>query len=424
MKMFVVADDFTGANDTGVQFCKKQVTVNVALHWQTHGQSQTADVIVVNTDSRALPAEEAANRVSAVIKAHQHSDLTIYKKTDSTLRGNIGTELEATLHATNRKCVFFCPALPSVGRTIRNGELYINQQRLSETEFATDPKTPIYSSRIREILATQTALPVVEIPLETLRNGTVSETIRQALAQYPQLITVFDAVTDQDLQQIAEEISQIDAPYIIAGSSGLAAFLPESLYRQSHEALPLLFVVASMSKISDLQANHLLEQKLATAIKVDVEQLLTLKHYNNQLIEQISHQLSSRQNVMLKTDSSPQSRLNITVLCEKLVLDRTQLGERICSKLSDIVVAALTNIENGISGLVLTGGDIALGVARTLRADHYRIGGEIENGVPFGYLPQTALQHIPIITKAGGFGSVTVFEKVIDFIRNTSNKEN
>ncbi|MGV6988148.1 four-carbon acid sugar kinase family protein [Testudinibacter sp. P80/BLE/0925] len=423
MKMLVIADDFTGANDTGVQFCNKQATVDVALNWQNKGHPAQADVIVVNTDSRALRSQQAAERVSAVVAAYQTAALTIYKKTDSTLRGNVGAELEAALNASGRQAVFFCPALPDAGRTVRNGICYLAGVPLTDTEFATDPKTPIYSSRVSEILASQTALPIIEIELEMLRSADCMDYLRQKMAQSTQCLFTFDAEKNQDFALISNIIKQIDESYIIAGSSGLAAFLPDTLYREYVDSSALLFVVASMSEASAKQAEYLLERNLAQLIEVKIEPLLTDNGYRSRLIDQLYAQLTDKQTVLFKTDSSQQARQGINALCKQLTLTRAQLGERICSLLSDIVNTTLQRIDHRLAGLVLTGGDIAIGVAQALQAEHYRIAGEIESGVPFGYLPHTALHDIPIITKAGGFGSPGVFEKVINFIRNTPNKE-
>jgi hypothetical protein len=53
-------------------------------------------------------------------------------------------------------------------------------------------------------------------------------------------------------------------------------------------------------------------------------------------------------------------------------------------------------------GLVLTGGATAVGVARRLGASGIRLEGEVETGVPMGFL--AGPRPYPVVTKAGGFG--------------------
>ena len=61
-----------------------------------------------------------------------------------------------------------------------------------------------------------------------------------------------------------------------------------------------------------------------------------------------------------------------------------------------------------VGGLVLTGGDTALAVARRLGATGLRVEDEIEAGVPIGRL--LGPHPYRIVTKAGGFGSPGVLQ--------------
>lgn len=66
MKMIVIADDFTGSNDTGVQLAKKGARTEVMLT-PTQKPSRRADVLVINTESRAIPSAQAAQAVQQAL---------------------------------------------------------------------------------------------------------------------------------------------------------------------------------------------------------------------------------------------------------------------------------------------------------------------------------------------------------------------
>ena len=66
MKMIVIADDFTGSNDTGVQLAKKGARTEVMLT-PDQKPSRRADVLVINTESRAMPAAEAGKAVAQAL---------------------------------------------------------------------------------------------------------------------------------------------------------------------------------------------------------------------------------------------------------------------------------------------------------------------------------------------------------------------
>ncbi|HDS9101182.1 TPA: four-carbon acid sugar kinase family protein, partial [Klebsiella pneumoniae subsp. pneumoniae] len=94
-RVLVLADDFTGANDAGVSLAEAGMSVEVAF---TAGQPSTARALILNSDSRAMSAAAAADKVAALLRgAATFVPHWQVKKIDSTLRGNPGGELEAMM---------------------------------------------------------------------------------------------------------------------------------------------------------------------------------------------------------------------------------------------------------------------------------------------------------------------------------------
>ncbi|MCF3402034.1 four-carbon acid sugar kinase family protein, partial [Escherichia coli] len=94
--ILVVADDFTGDNDAGVSRAQVGHTVDVAFKMHYRGN---ASVWVINSGSRAMDPKLAAMRIASLMS---HLPLANNpplgrKKIDSTLRGNIGAEIEALM---------------------------------------------------------------------------------------------------------------------------------------------------------------------------------------------------------------------------------------------------------------------------------------------------------------------------------------
>jgi uncharacterized protein YgbK (DUF1537 family) len=83
------------------------------------------------------------------------------------------------------------------------------------------------------------------------------------------------------------------------------------------------------------------------------------------------------------------------------------------------VVACLSE-EELYSGLVLTGGATAVGVARRLGATGIALSGEVEAGVPVGAL--SGPRPYPVVTKAGGFGGPDTLVRVVQAL--TQGEEN
>ena len=64
-KLLIIADDFTGALDTGIQFTKMGVRAKIITDYQYDFQDLKEEyrLLVVNTDTRPLSPEEAYQRV-------------------------------------------------------------------------------------------------------------------------------------------------------------------------------------------------------------------------------------------------------------------------------------------------------------------------------------------------------------------------
>ena len=109
----IIADDLTGAMDTGVGFAKIGLDTIVSFGDRIR---QPATVVVVSTDSRADDPETAYRKARR--EASKFPGLYVYKKIDSTLRGNIGTELRALMDTLGIERSVVCPAFPANKRTV------------------------------------------------------------------------------------------------------------------------------------------------------------------------------------------------------------------------------------------------------------------------------------------------------------------
>lgn len=412
MKMVVIADDFTGANDTGVQLAKKGAHTEVMLSAQ-QPPSRRADVLVINTESRALDAAAAAQAVQEALAPWRQKDLLIYKKIDSTFRGNIGAEIEAALLASGRDLALVAAAIPGAGRTTLHGECLVDQTPLAQTEYASDPRTPIVASRIQQIVAQQSRLPVTEIPLATVRGGALSAQLRRCRQQTP-VIVVIDALTEGDLAVIAEAALAMEAPPLLVGAAGLAAALPASACVAARQSLPVLTIAGSMSEATRRQVELALRNRRAQAVEADAAQLLRDKASVDLLAKQASALLADGRHCIVRTSRSMDDRRQVDALCQQFQCSRAELGERLSRRLGELTLAITERAR--IGGLFLTGGDTAIAVAQALGAQGYRIQQEAAPCIPCGCFINSDLDDLPVITKAGGFGSENALCDALSFI--------
>jgi D-threonate/D-erythronate kinase len=154
----VVADDLTGAAEIGAVGLRHGLRAEVIL---AGAPGDDEDLICVDTDSRSCDPTGAARRATNAARMLQNCGADwIYKKTDSVLRGNVTPEIEAIVEQLGLSGALLVPANPSFGRTVVNGQYFVNGQLIHQTEFARDPKHPRLSPNVLELLDKPLGLPI------------------------------------------------------------------------------------------------------------------------------------------------------------------------------------------------------------------------------------------------------------------------
>ena len=417
MKLVVIADDFTGANDTGVQLAKKGARTEVMLD-ERPAVSHRADVLVINTESRAVSPDQARERVIRALRPFFQQGArrpVVYKKIDSTFRGNVGAEIEAAMTVSGARLALVAAAIPSAGRITRDGQCLVRGVPLVETEFASDPKTPILSSHIATLIGLQSSLPVYDVPLATVRGEELTACL-QLRAQQGPCCVVADAETDDDLARLARAVDGLAEDYILVGAAGLANALPPAGYLTPRRHLPVLVVAGSMSDITRRQIAFAEREKPLGIVDIDVDALLGSPEPAavHPYVQAAVAVLVERRHCVLRTCRDPRARQAIDELCRRYGYTRQQLGDVIGLRLGEISRQVIARTR--IGGLFLTGGDIAIAVARALGAEGYRIAGEVTDCVPCGTFVNSEIDDLPVITKAGGFGNEATLRDALYFI--------
>ena len=159
LRLLMIADDFTGALDTGVQLAAHGIPTQVVVG-QADLSACSSTVLVVDTETRHLPAAKAAKAVEELTRSAVENGVgCIYKKTDSALRGNIGAELAALLKASGARNLPFLPAFPQIGRTTEKGVHYIKGVPVNESPFGIDPFEPVRCAEVTKLIHLQTDMP-------------------------------------------------------------------------------------------------------------------------------------------------------------------------------------------------------------------------------------------------------------------------
>ena len=406
----ILADDLTGAMDGGLQLFKRGFRVRIQIG--SPSNESYGGATVVDTESRNASKSAASMRVREGVDFFRSLGLPLrYKKVDSTLRGNLGAELEELLAASLYRAVLFAPALPLAGRTTQNGHHYIDGIPIDKTEMASDPKMPIPSSSISTLLRYQTALPIGRLSLQDIRLGTrhAKSKFNKELANGARIV-VCDALADDDLNTIAEVAREESDTVVPCGSAGLLTHVAgnwsNELPRPNHveggdprTGDPVLVVSASMSDTTKAQIRRA-DEAIAdsTVIRADHSALFVAGQ-------------SDDESMRIGQIAADLLRAKSHVFIDLAGSDRAYTPDHesalILRAVSRIVLTVCSGTRRpAFSGLVLTGGETAATVLSSAGSSGIEITGEAEPLIPAGIIQGGLLDGIPVVTKAGGFGSV------------------
>lgn len=425
VKLLILADDFTGALDTGVQFSGKGIRTQVVVsgHWVE--PDSDCDVIVIDVETRHVPKEKAYEIVNDVCqRAVKYGIRCFYKKTDSALRGNVGSELQAAADAVFGKNIVFVPAFPAMRRITVDGVHYIDGIPVKESVFGQDPFEPVMYDRVDELLRATgyrggvIGVSKAERKLQTAEDWKTqaSEERRQKAAEAAkQQLFLYDAETDADLDEIAEAVSKKSDIPILAGCAGFAAKLPELLklpVKKSGDVKlkeNLVFLCGSVNPITKSQIVYG-EKMGIPRIHLKPEEKLEISYWDQPEGLGKIRQLAKDGMQHIIIDSNDEEGHNDTM---EYAAKKGYSIEDVRVRISETLGYLLKKlIDAGMEATYLiTGGDTLIGFMKAIGVSELEPVNEIRPGCVLTSLNYQDKKHY-VITKSGGFGQERLIEQL------------
>jgi len=433
-KIAVIADDLTGANDTGVQFAKQGMDTVVLLGLAASAGALDAQAVVADTQSRALPPAQAAALLLS------GPPRIFYKKVDSTLRGNLGAEILAIMDACGIGLAVVAPSFPKLGRTCVGGVALLQGVPLAATEIARDPKCPVKQSHLPTLLAGQigqagqagqagrtgrTGRGVGHAGIDDILAGeeALAARMREHLDAGRGLV-VCDVWQEEHFPLIIAAGLRLGVPVLWVGSAGLAEHLPRALGLLSDvparaPVLPVLVVAGSVSAVTRAQVAHLKLRPLVTCVEVDTPALLapaTLVPEVERCVGLAAQAAGRGRDVVVVSGGSDELVAKTTALAGTLGLSPARAAEEVALGLGRICrELALRRV---FCGLTLTGGDTAVSCCAALGATALTVFSEVAPGIPLGELRGGDAHGLKVVTKAGAFGAEDALALAVDALQN------
>ena len=426
----IIADDLSSATDCGAQVVRSGLSVFVPLGgYSLPIQGSAAQVISVDTDSRSLSSDQAYAKVRRASQQLFDEGWThYYKSVDSTLRGNLGAEIDAVMDVVKPDCAVIAPAFPKYGRTTVDGVQYLHGRPLHETEFGTDPTAPVRDADIAHRLAEGSRRKAGRLTLDQVRAGSaeIQRAVQKLLAEETEFVVV-DIAEQDDLGRICLGLSQGDLSVLWVGSTGLAEFVPLafgvlSTINEAHQnhvmdSRPALVLVGSASETTRQQLDYAQIHNRLNIVRLDPARMIQNGRAAATELEQAASNLraviNSDHDAALVVRASRDEIAATQQLGAALNLSPAQVAQRIVDGLAQVSSRLIR--EGLISGIVATGGDTAHALCNTMGAHALEILGEVEAGIPVMRLLGEG--SLPLVTKAGGFGSPAAIAEALTRVK-------
>ncbi|QGZ64937.1 4-hydroxythreonine-4-phosphate dehydrogenase PdxA [Paraburkholderia acidisoli] len=414
-RLLILGDDLSGTADCAVKCTHRGLTSVVCLD-AAHAlasaavatEAASADVLAIDTDTRRATHAAAATANANAWRAHA-ADRRLYKKIDSTLRGNVAAEVAAL--AAHAGMAIVAPALPEAGRTVVNGHLLVHGTPVEATEVWRNEG--IAGSGDVPAMLADAGLNVAHVDTHAVREGVSA--LRARLDAYRTQgvnAVICDSATDDDLRIVAQASAALDGVFWV-GSAGLAQTLIGALCgdetrteqavasatimpaRQSNHARHanhprgVLVVVGSMSSVSHAQIEALRGEAAAAFeyFSVDVAALLDpVSPASLTLGTRVANALMRGRHVVVAMNQAERASAAI--------------GDQLARQLAERLAPAAAHA----GALVATGGETARALLAAMGVQSLRVLEELEPGVPLMAATGTA-RVLPVVTKAGGFGA-------------------
>lgn len=412
MLLGCIGDDFTGSSDLANTLSKQGMRTVQYTGIPEGIAAADVEAGVVALKSRSIDPAEAVAQSLAALKWLQAQGCTqfIFKYCstfDSTPEGNIGPVCDALAKALDAEKVIVCPAFPGTGRSVYQGHLFVQDKLLSESGMQNHPLTPMTDPDLRRCLKAQSALAVGHVSAYDVLRG--SDAITQAFdAQHEQgnVLIVVDAIQDEDLMQIGKAAAEFK---LITGGSGIAMGLPanfkdkglitgEVTQWQGQDG-PCVAISGSCSGMTrtQIEEHAKTDPVLAVSAADVIDKTVTPRIAVDWALEQTGLPL-----VYSSADPT-------TVAEVQERFGRETAAQALENFFADTAKLLVTD---GVTRLLVAGGETSGAVVEALELQTLEIGVEIDPGVP----ALRANDNLVIALKSGNFGAKDYFRKAAQIL--------
>lgn len=428
LKYIVIADDLTGGNAAGVAFKKMNYEAYTVMK---AGQVNPKilsnyDCVVYPTYSKTVGEEVAYNRVKNVCKLLKTDKIRLYsKRTDSSLRGNIGREIDAMLDELGEEYVaIVAPCFPEFGKTVVGGYLLINGTPLHKTIVALDKELPVLESEVEVLLGRQSHYKVSALHMKEYSYGKyyLAEKMKQKVKEGSRIL-VFDCINQEDLERIADAVMISGLKVISVDPGVFTATLARKLVveEEKRTQLKILAINGSLKANVKAQMEEVWLAKTTYNVFVRMKELLEGEERRQKEIERVVEEVrveSGGNDVFTVTGDGiyPENHIDFIPYASRYQCTIEEMKEQLNQGLAEIAYRIFKENKQ-FQGLYVGGGDTTVAICRAFQVSGLSLENEVLPFATHSKFVDGEFDGIDIVTKGGSRGERDAINYCITYLK-------
>lgn len=423
LKTLIVADDSTGANASAILLNQLGFQSLSIIDYLDIPRHETFDCVAVSTDSRATSPENAYSRVETVLKHYKGKNIkVINKRIDSTLRGNLGAELNAIHEYFPNKKIAIIPSFPKSGRICKDGKVYVNGDLLEHTDVAKDPKMPLFSSDAKSLFLKQFKGKIANIYLKDLELPTEDfvEKVKKLYKDHQAI--VFDATENEHILQISRALVLTHEEFITVDPGPFTLYYTKALMERDVKKGRYYYLVGSVTDTTFKQLKKAYEQPFFNQIYLDAEKLLNDRTAKNETERVLKEALNSKDEFTIISTTDPNHRkiLNLHDLAIERNSDVDAISKIINVRLAELLAEIIEKAKD-VKGIFTSGGDVTFSFLSHAGAKGIKLEQEVFPLCVYGKVVEGKYDGLNMITKGGMQGDENAYITIKNFLEGVRN---
>ena len=355
---------------------RRGLSCRVELNLSEHGAPAMTDVLAFNTSSRNGDVVQSQRKIEEIaIGCSEFKAKLIFKKIDSTLRGNVKEEIATALRAFKCTAAIIAPAFPVMGRIVRDGIL-------RWVDCSGDGQIDIRCLLEKQGISLE-KIATIRMPTQDFEN--FSSELNGHIENGKHFFIV-DSESQDDLQFAVAGGIKLVSSILWVGSAGLGIAVADHIAKSQPQKsifattdAPVMFVIGSCHLATLQQKRALLAGTNAVEVAPTPE-----------AIDGVRHAMHDKRHVVVTIEHGNVSESSLRQFC-----------------------AGLEGIK--VSAMFLTGGDTGTLACNAIGAHSIDLCDEIAPGIPWGILSGGMFHGLPVASKSGSFGDQDALLRCAEF---------